>query len=116
MGKRIRFEIKEQMVGLTGACFWYWNSFYSFLDSSGVPRPVYQRYPKEAFNKYQAMRNILADLETAGLTEVVDSLIASFYSLNSAVDRDNLDQRKAKGLLRKFRESVGDDPIEATIE
>ena len=46
MGKRIRFDIKEQMVGLSGACFWYWNSFYSFLDSSGVPRQVYQRYPR----------------------------------------------------------------------
>ena len=116
MGKRIRFDIKEQMVGLSGACFWYWNSFYSFLDSSGVPRQVYQRYPRDAFNKYQAMRNILADLEKADQTEIVDSLIASFYRLKSAVDRDKLDEQKAKSLLGEFRESVGDDPIEAAIE
>ena len=62
------------------------------------------------------MRNILADLEKADQTEIVDSLIASFYRLKSAVDRDKLDEQKAKSLLGEFRESVGDDPIEAAIE
>ena len=116
MAKRISFDIKEQMVGLAGACFWFWNSFHSFLESSGVPRSLYQRYPKDAFNKYQVMRNILGVLEEQGQMETIHALISNFYRLTNAVDRDNLDTKKAKRLLQTFRDSVGNDPIEAAIK
>ncbi len=53
MEKLISFNVKEQMVKLAGACFWYWNSFHLFLESSGVPRSFHQRYPKGAFSKYE---------------------------------------------------------------
>ena len=115
MAKRISFAIKEQMAGLAGACFWYWNSFHSFLESSGVPRSLHRRYPKDAFNKYDVMRNILAVLEDQGQIDTINSLISNFYRLRNAVDRDNLDTDKAKRLLQEFRESVGNDPIEAAI-
>ena len=116
MAKRISFAVKEQMVGLAGACFWYWNSFYSFLESSGVPKSLHQRYPKDAFNKYDVMRNILAVLEDRGDEDTINSLISNFYRLTNAVDRENLDTNKAKRLLFEFRESVGNDPIEAAIK
>jgi restriction endonuclease Mrr len=116
LAKRINFEIKEQMVGLAGACFWFWNSFYSFLESSGVSRTLYQRYPKDIFNKYQVMRNILSTLEDQSDFETINSLISNFYRLKNAVDRDNLDTEKAKTLLQEFRDSVANDPIEAAIK
>jgi len=104
------------MVGLAGACFWFWNSFHSFLESSGVPRSLHQRYPKDAFNKYQVMRNILGVLEDQGRVDMINTLISNFYRLDNAVDRDNLDTKKAKQLLQRFRDSVGNDPIEAAIK
>lgn len=116
MAKRINFEIKEQMVGLAGACFWFWNSFYSFLESSGVSKTLYQRYPKDAFNKYQVMRNVLSALEDQGDFETINALISNFYRLKNAVDRDNLDTERAKTLLREFRNSLGNDPIEVAIK
>ncbi len=103
------------MAGLAGTCFWFWNSFYSFLESSGVPRSLYKRYPKDAFNKYDVMRNILVVLEDNGQIDTINSLISNFYRLRNAVDRDNLDKEKAKRLLQEFRESVGNDPIEIAI-
>ncbi|MBT3030256.1 MAG: hypothetical protein KME36_04035 [Candidatus Thiodiazotropha sp. (ex Lucina pensylvanica)] len=116
MSKKINYEIKEAMVSLSGACFWYWNSFYSFLDSSGVSKSLRNRFPREAFNKYQVMRNVLEHLEETGDTEMINGLISNFFRLRGAVDRDALDEKKAKELLAEFRELVGNDPIEAEIE
>ena len=111
MKKMISYNVKEQMVGLAGACFWFWSSFHYFLESSGVPRS-----PKGAFNKYQVMRNILDVLEEQGKIETINALISNFYCLKTAVDRDKLDTEKAKRLLQEFRDSVGNDPIEAAIK
>ena len=36
MVKRIRFELKEKIVTLTGSCFWFWNSLYSFPKDSNT--------------------------------------------------------------------------------
>jgi len=104
------------MVALAGACFWFWNSFHNFLESSGVPRSLHQRYPKDAFNKYDVMRNILDVLEERGDIDTINTLISNFYRLKNAVDRDNLDNEKAKRLLQEFRDTVGNDPIEAAIK
>jgi len=51
--KKLNFEIKEKMVALSGACFWYWEGFNSFLISCGVASNLLDRYPKGTFNKYQ---------------------------------------------------------------
>ena len=115
MAKRISFELKEKMVSLAGACFWYWSSFYSFLDSAGVPKSLQQKYPREAYNKYQVMRNLLSDLEQANQLETIKSIISNFFKLRTAIDRDSLDESKAKQLLTEFRELVGNDPIESEI-
>lgn len=104
------------MVSLSGACFWYWNSFYSFLDSCGVSRRLRERFPRESFNKYQVMRNILEYLEEAGDVETINNVISNFFRLRGAVDKDSLDEKKAKQLLTEFRQIVGSDPIEQEIE
>ena len=116
MVKKIRFDLKEQIVSLTGACFWYWNSYHSFLDSCGVPKSLYSCYPKESFNKYQVMRNVLEALEEQNKNDVINNIISNFYRLRNAVDKDNLDNKKAKQLLEEFREIVGNDPIEKEIK
>ena len=116
MTKRINFELKENIVTLSGACFWYWNSFYSFLDSCGVPKSFQQRYPREAYNKYQVMRNILGDLEERNQIEIINNIISNFFKLRIAIDRDKLDEKKAKQLLKEFRELVGTDPIENEVK
>ena len=104
------------MVTLAGTCFWYWSNFYSFLDSSGVPLRIRQRYPRESFNKYQTMRNILNDLDQAEEFDTINSLISNFYRLRGPVDQDALDVPKAVALLNEFRELVGNDPIELEIQ
>ena len=116
MKKTLSYEAKERMVTLAGACFWYWNNFYSFLDSSGVPLRIRQRYPRESFNKHQTMRNILNDLDQAEEFDTINSLISNFYRLRGPVDRDALDVPKAVALLNEFRELVGNDPIELEIQ
>jgi restriction endonuclease Mrr len=115
MAKKLSYEAKEKMVALSGACFWYWSSFYSFLDSCGVPKALQNRYPRDAYNKYQMMRSILGDLEQAGNLELINSIASAFYRLKAPIDRDNLDEKKAKRLLDEFRDAIGDDPIEAEI-
>ena len=62
------------------------------------------------------MRNILGVLEEQGQIETINALISNFYCLKNAADRDNLDNVKAKRLLQEFRDSVGNDPIEAAIK
>lgn len=116
LAKRINFELKEMIVSLSGACFWYWNSFYSFLNSCGIPKTLQNKYPREAYNKYQVMRNILDCLEETNQVEIINNIISNFFKLNNAVDRDSLDEKKAKQLLSEFRELVGNDPIENEIK
>ena len=116
MRKHLAFDVKEMMVTLSGACFWYWNSFNSFLDSSGVPRRLQSRYPRESFNKYEKMRNILNDLEEAGNEDVINRLVSNLYRLRGPMDREKLDVRRASELLGEFRTLVGDDPIQSEIE
>ena len=116
MIKRINYELKELIVSLSGTCFWYWNSFYSFLDSCGVSKILQQRYPREAYSKYHVMRNILEHLEGSNEIVIINNIISNFFRLRNAVDRDALDEKKAKQLLAEFRELVGNDPIEKEIE
>lgn len=111
---RISYTVKEQMVSLSGACFWYWNSFYSFLESSGVPKSLHQRFPKD--NKYQVMRSVLGALEDNDDSETLNSLVSNFFRMQRAADPDKLDKDRAKELLSEFRELVGSDPIEAEIK
>lgn len=116
MAKRLSYEVKEAMVGLSGACFWYWKGFYSFLDSCGVSGSVRARYPLESFNKYDLMRNVLQDLDEAGDQNTIQAVVSGFYRLRGPVDRDSLDVAKAKKMLDEFRQLVGDDPIEAEVK
>ena len=116
MSKHINYDLKEKMVALSGACFWYWNSFYSFLDSCGVSRSIQNRFPKESYSKYQVMRNVVNHLEEKGDVETIQNIISNFYRLKNVIDKENLDEDKAKALLSDFRASVGSDPIEREIE
>ncbi|MEZ0246048.1 MAG: hypothetical protein ACAH09_05370 [Methylophilaceae bacterium] len=116
MTKKLSFEAKEKIVELAGACFWYWNGFYSFLNSCGIPKSLQNKYPREAYNKYTMMRAILEDLDQAGSVELIGSIASGFYRLKGPKDRDQLDEKKAKRLLAEFREAIGDDPIEAEIK
>jgi len=113
--KKLDFEVKEKMVALSGACFWFWNSYYSFLESCGVPRRLIQKFPKDAYNKYDLMRNVLSALEDSKDWETINAIISNFYKMRGPLDRDQLDGRKAKILLNEFRELIGNDPIEEEI-
>ena len=61
------------------------------------------------------MRNILEHLEESNEVEIINNIISNFFRLRNAVDRDALDEKKAKQLLTEFRELVGNDPIEKEI-
>ena len=114
MSKKLSFEIKQQMVTLAGTCFWYWDSLYNFLDSCGVHRDASRRFPKD--NKYNVMRNVLSYLEDRGDLDTINTIVSNFYRLKGAVDRDKLDNDRAKCLLKEFRDAVGNDPIDREVE
>lgn len=116
MNKRLNFEVKEKLVQLSGVCFWFWGSFYSFLESCGIPKSFYQLYPKESFNKYGVMRNLLSQLEEKEDLEKINNIISNFYKLSSAIDKDYVDVEKAKITLKEFKDLIGNDPIEREIE
>ena len=84
MAKKLNHEIKEKMVSLTGACFWFWDGFYSFLDSCGVSKPLQKRYPRESYNKYQTMRNILTDLDGQGQMDVINDIASGEGFINGS--------------------------------
>lgn len=116
MSKKLSFEAKEKMVELSGACFWYWAGFYSFLDSCGVSKALQRKYPQGSYNKYTMMRAILTELDQSGSTETINSIASGFYRLKGPLDPDQLDSKKAKHLLAEFKEVIGDDPIEIEIQ
>ena len=114
--KKLNYQVKEQMVTLASACFWYWGGFHSFLNSCGVPRRLITKYPKGTFSKYDVMRNIIDDLDEVNEHNVIQNIVSGFYKLQSPIDKDNLDIEKARRLLQEFRESVGNDPIERAVQ
>ncbi len=114
--KKLGYQPKDLLVSLAGKCFWYWGSFYTFLDSCGVPKSLYARFPKDSFSKYDVMRNILTTLEEQRNFEVVENIVSEFYNLEQPVDKDNIDTTRARELLDEFRRVVGDDPIERKIK
>ena len=114
--KKLNFQVKEKLVALTGTIFWFWNSYYSFLHSCGVPKSLILRFPKEAFNKYDVMRNILQELENSGNKDILNAIVPAFYNMRGPIDRDQLDVNRAKKLLNELRELVGTDPIEEEIK
>lgn len=113
---RISYDTKNRMIQLAGTCFWYWNGFYSFLESSGVSRRTIERYPRESFNKYDVMRNVLDALEDEDDTETINKIVSNLYRMKSAADEGVPDREKAKRLLEEFRAAVGNDPIEQEIQ
>lgn len=116
MVKKLNFETKEKIVELAGTCFWYWAGFYSFLDSCGISTELQRKYPREAYNKFSMMRAILVDLDHTGNYEIINSIASGFYKLINPVDRENIDELKAKRLLAEFRVLLGNDPIDAEIK
>lgn len=119
---KLDFETKIKIVGLAGNCFWYFDtSFYPFLKSCGVSEFIIKKYPKGFFNKFQIMENILNDLERNNQTEVINNITSNFYKMKAAVDEEYFinnfpeKSKKAKDLLKEFRELLGNDPIEQAI-
>ena len=116
MDKKLSYDVKELMVELAGACFWFWKGFDSFLDSCGVPKSIQGKYSREVYpSKYAVMRALLSDLEQVGRTDLIEAIASGFYKLKGPRDRDHLDVPKALRLLSEFRDALGDDPIDAEI-
>ena len=62
------------------------------------------------------MQNILNDLEEQNDVVVIHQIISEFFKMQNAVDKDYLDEAKAKRLLNEFKRLVGNDLIEREIE
>ncbi len=114
--KKLNFQIKQKIVELSGACFWFWNTFFNFLESCGVSKNIVNKYPKESFSKYKIMQNVLHDLDFQNNSNVINQIVSEFFKMRTAVDKDYLDEAKAKRLLNEFKSLVGNDPIEREIE
>lgn len=111
------FNEKEKIVALSSACFWYWDSFYAFLNNCQVPQLLQDRYPRGAYKKPSIMRNILNDLEIVNNEKILKNIVSEFFKLRvSALNKDNVDIAKVRELLNEFKELIGNDPIEEEIK
>lgn len=111
--KKLDFNVKEKIVNLSGICFWYWNSFYSFLESCGVSSSIYRVFGKEG-GKYQTMRSILELLERQQKYEIIKEIAKQFYNLKPS--EDGVDKERANRLLEDFRKAVGSSVLEEEID
>jgi hypothetical protein len=107
--KKLNFNIKDKLINLAGKCFWYWDTFYSFLESCGVSSSIYRRFSKEG-GKYQLMRSILELLDSQERHDVIRNIIIQFYNFKPS--EDGVDKDKAEQLLIEFRNIVGPSLLE----
>lgn len=114
MSKIIKYEVKQKIIELSWACFWYWQSLYSFLDSCWIPKSWCSNFDN-TLTKYALMRNILNNIEEKNMFDLYHNIISWFYGLTWPIDKDKLDIKKAKILLNEFKELVWKDPIEEEI-
>lgn len=110
--KKLDFNIKNKIINLSGSCFWYWNTFYSFLESCGVSSSIYLTFGKEG-SKYQVMRSILELLERQQRYDIIKEIMKQFY--NFIPSEDGIDKDKANILLDDFRKAVGPNILEEEI-
>lgn len=111
--KRLDFNIKNKLINLSGVCFWYWNTFYSFLESCGIPSSVYRQFGKDC-GKYQLMRLILELLERQQRYDIIKNISTQFY--NFIPSEDGIDKEKAAKLLNDFRKIVGSSLLDEEID
>jgi len=111
--KKLDFNIKDKLINLSGTCFWYWNTFYSFLESCGVSSSVYRQFGKEG-GKYQLMRSILELLERQERYDIIKNIAGQFY--NFTPSEDEIDREKANKLLVDFRKIIGSSLLEDEID
>lgn len=111
---KMNYDIRQKVIEIAGNCFWYWDNFYSFLESCGIKRDHYLRYEGE--NKYKMMRNIIADLEERNDEDLLKEIVKNLYKLKSIPDQNVPDPQKAKNLLKELKEICGSDLIEKEIE
>lgn len=111
--KKIDFNTKEKFINLAGACFWYWNNFYSFLETCGIPQNIYKQFGKEG-GKYQVMRSILELLERQQRYDLIENIAKEFYNLSPS--DENININKAKRLLGELRNTLGTSFIQKEVE
>src|ERR1035437_9924424 len=103
---KMSYDIRQKVIEIAGNCFWYWDNFHSFLESSGVKKEHYLRYAGE--NKYKMMRNIITDLEERNDETVLQEIVKNLYKLKTIPDTNVPDPQEVKFLKRqrllKFRE------------
>lgn len=110
--KKLNFNIKDKIINLSGVCFWYWNTFYSFLESCGISSSVYRQIGKDG-GKYQLMRSILESLERQGRYDLIKNIATQFY--NFTPSEDGIDKEKANKLLADLRAAIGSSLIEDEV-
>lgn len=116
MPQIIPYNVRNLLIKLSGACFHFWDDYYDFFINCGVSRSITKQYPRNAYNKYDVMRNILTRLEDKNDRKTLNCIISNFYRMEKAVHPEQLDKQKAKKLLTEFRGAVGSDPIEQEIK
>ncbi len=111
--KKLDFNAKDKLINLAGVCFWYWNTFYSFLESCDVPPSVYRQFGKDG-GKYQLMRLILELLERQQRYDIIKNIASQFY--NFIPSEDGIDKEKANRLLNDFRKMMGTSLLDEEID
>jgi hypothetical protein len=111
--KKLDFNVKDKLINLSGACFWYWNTFYSFLESCGVSSSIYLQFGKEG-GKYQLMRSILELLERQQRYDIIKNITTQFY--NFTPGEDGIDKEGAERKLDDFRKTVGSSILDDEID
>lgn len=112
--KRLDFNVKNKLINLSGVCFWYWNTFYSFLESCGVPSSIYRSFGKDG-SKYQVMRSILELLERQQRYDIIEKISIQFYNFVPS-EEGGVDKERACRILNEFRELVGSSLLDKAVD
>lgn len=114
MAKKIDFRLYQVLVDLSGAVFWLWDNYYTFLISCGVSPSIKSMYPRGAHNKYDVMRNVLNMIEERQNFDILNNMVSVFFKMKGPVG-DHPNPQKCISLLADLRDIVKNDPIEQEI-
>ena len=110
----MNFNTKDLMIRLARTCFWYWETFYSFLESCDIPSSIYIQFGRDG-GKHHVMRSILELLERQQAYDSIKQIMIQFYNLDLGPLKGEIDLERAKNLLQEFRTTTGPSLIQDEV-
>lgn len=98
------YPVQAALVDASGKVFWYWDPYKHCLRKSGVHAATIARLTAGGASKYQVMRELLAELDTAGPQgRRVQVQLVEALSTHPLSDADGIDVAAARAAQQRLR-------------